>query len=129
MAKVYKNPHTVTYDSAGTPVAVTGCTAINIADSAAPNTTMCDDGTVVHWVGQGSVSGTITFVDHVQAALIANKTVAAKLMTFLVLDEIEATKTVTITNIKTGGIQDTYALSGASTSSVSFVADSISSPA
>lgn len=123
-AKVFKNPGTFTYDA--TPA--TGCTSVTIADSAAPQTTMCDDGTVVHWVAKGSISGTATFIDHIQAVLVANQTAALKDITFIVQDEAETAHTVTLTNAKTGGVQDTYALNGAHTASVSFVADSVSSP-
>ena len=121
---VYKNPNTVTYDT--TPV--TGCTSITVNDTASPQTSMSDDGTLTHWVTKGSASGALNFHDPVQASGVAKKTAASKTLTFKVTDAVNASKTVTITNIKTGGVNGNYTLNAAGAYSVSFVADSVSNP-
>ena len=122
---IFKDPHSVTYDS----TAVTACTSIAASDGSTPHTAVSDDGTFTHYVTRGPVAGTMKFDDRTQASAVANKVAASKTLTFAVRDETDTVKTVTVTNIKTGGVKETYTNGQASGASVDFVADSISDPA
>lgn len=126
---IHYDPNTVTYDSGGSPVAVTGCKSISVNETAAVQASRSDAGTVTLFTPAGHVTGSIAFDDPVQAALIANKVAASKNLTFVVENEVGADLTVTITAIKTGGVQQTYTNGAVSGASVSFAAASVSDPA
>ena len=122
---IYKDPHSVTYDT----TVVTGCTAVAADDGSTPRTSISDDGAFTHYVVKGPVSGKIHFDDRGEAAAIANKVAAGKNLTFRVNDETDTPKIVTIANIKTGGVAETYGSGAASGAVVAFVADTVSDPA
>ena len=125
-AKVFKNPHTVTYDV--TPV--TGCVGVAYnSNSGQPVVTLCDDNTPVIWVDKGAFFvGVFTFMDPIQAALIAGKSTAAKNVTFVVPDEAETAYTVTLTAVKTGGVTGNFALGAPGNYAVPFACTGVSDP-
>ena len=83
---------------------------------------------MTHFVANVGVSGAVHFNDPIEAAKIANKVAESKTLTFMVSDETDTAKTVTIANIKTGGINQTYSNGVPSGASIPFVADTISDP-
>lgn len=124
-AAIYKDPNTVTYDATAT----TGCIGITAAGGNTPATAISDAGTFTHYAVKGAISGTVTYNDPAEAAKVADKVAATKNLTFKVKDHVDAEKTVTITNYKSGSVQVSYSTGGVASYSVAFVADSISAPA
>ena len=125
-AKVFKNPNTVTYD--GTPV--TGCVgAAYASNSGQPVGTLCDDNTPVLWTTKEAFfTGALTFMDPIQAAAVAGKSAASKDITFVVLDEAEGSDTVTLSNVKTGGVTGNFALGAPGNFAVPFACTAVSDP-
>jgi hypothetical protein len=79
--------------------------------------------------GQASVSFVGDAVTNPQGADIAHKTTDAKNVTFDVIDGSGATKTVTLTGFKSGGISFSASTGGAGSSTVQFAAQSMTGPA
>ena len=128
MGTTYLDPYNISYDSGGTPVAVTHCTSIDVAGGKMPQKSRSDNGTVTIFVPTLPITGTFSFDDPTEAALMAQKAGASKDLTFDVLNDAGTALRVTITSIKTGGVRTSYTGGGASRASVPFVADSINTP-
>ena len=121
---VYKDPTSVTYDSTVT----TGCTSIRCTGGGAVRTSRGDDGAMRHFAVDGGVTGTIEYEDPAEAAKVAGRAADGKDLTFKVTDQADTEKTVTITNIKTGGVRVAYHTDAPAGTSVPFAADGISDP-
>lgn len=121
---IYKDPHNVTWYATAT----TGCKSINEDGGGQPGTSRSEDGVLTHFVVSGGIAGSVEYEDPDEAAKIADKVSAGHDLTFDVEDEGDAQKTVTITNIKTGGVRSNYVNGAPAGFSVPFVADSISEP-
>ena len=117
----YRDPNTVTYDETAT----TGCKSITINGGGAPQVSRSDAGTFTLFVVSGGVSGTIVYEDPDEAAKVENKTAATKNLTFIVESEVNADKTVTLANFKSGSVVPAYANGAPAGYSVAFVADSV----
>jgi hypothetical protein len=125
MAKIYKNPNTVTLDS----VAVTGVVSISVSPSQRSNAVQSDNGTVTTFLTNMAVTGTIQFNDQKQARALKGKGGDSKDLTFKVLDEAGAETTVTISDCLCGDANVNFRNEAAGGGSIGFHASGVSDPA
>ncbi len=123
--KVFKDVHNVVYDSGD---AITGIGSINQTNSGRVISQRSDAGTFTRSVISGDITGTITFLDAIQAALLANKVAADKNLMFDATDEAGAVGTWTLTKFKSAGFTAAFGNATPSSATVSYGADALTGP-
>lgn len=115
-----RDPHDL---SLGSVSAVTDVLTVEYNETSVPIQSRADDNVLdtIAEMGGGSMNGSITLRDHIQAQLIARKT-DATLGFSVKVPGGAADKTYSITGVSTGGVQHSIARDGASVFVVPFVA-------